>query len=194
MNLLSIAQVNYDLVYPNASAQTSIKVEHFIEEAKIRYAWELFRLSHEIKRAEGEYEIPSTLWKDATITVVDNVADISELNIFRSFDGDSWIGNIGGFNCECSYLRQTVNLSQILCDPDYWGNDKPYFVVGKSIKFPAGVHKTTLPITYASNGEDVDDMIEVDDAIGALISEYLYKKFSGKFPEDRSADSNSNRP
>lgn len=187
-NIKEIAQINYDVIYPNATAQTSVKVEHFISESLTRYAWEMFRLSREIKREDGFWEIPSSLWRDANITVVDNVADISDLNIFRSFEGDTWIGNIGGFNCECVYLMQTVNLSQILCDPDYWGNNKPYFVVGKSIKFPAGVHKTTLPITYASNGDDVDDTIEVDDAIGALISEYLYKKFSGKFPEDRTAN------
>lgn len=193
-NLKEIAQVNYDQIYPNATAETSIKVDHFISEGKNRYAWELFRISKEEKRSEGEWEIPSVLWREADVEVVNDKADISMLNIFRSFEGDTWIGNIGGIGCECNYLRQSVNLGQILCDEDYWGNDKPYYVIGQSIKFPVGAHKSTLPITYASNGEDLEDEIEIDDAIGALVSEYLYKKFSGKLPEDRTADSNSNRP
>lgn len=188
-SIQEISQLNYDAIYPNATAQTSVKVEHFIVEAKLRYCWEMFRLSKELKRADGEWEIPSSLWREADIEIKDDKADISLLNIFRSFDGDTWIGNIGGFDCDCNYIRQTVNLSQILCDSDYWGNGKPYYVVGKTIKFPAGTHSKTLPITYASDGTDLDDDIIVDDAIGALISEYLYKKFSGKFVEDRTANS-----
>ena len=193
-NLKEIAQVNYDQIYPNATAQTSVKVEHFISEALTRYAWEMFRISKEVKRSEGEWEIPSALLRRANIDVVDNVADISSLNIFRSFEGDSWISNIGGLDGECSYIRQTVNIASMLLDDEFLGNSKPYTVIGNSIEFPKGSHKKTIPIIYASNGSDLDDEIEVDDAIGALVSEYIYKKFSGKFPEDRTQDSNSNRP
>lgn len=192
-DLNSIAQINYDVIYPNASAQTSVKVEHFIEEAKSRYAWELFRISKEEKRADGWWEIPSVLWREADIEVVDGKADISALSIFRSFEGDTWIGMIGGEGCGCSYTRQSVNISQMLCEEDYWGNSKPYYVVGQTIRFPGGAHKDTLPIVYASNGEDLQGNIEVDDAIGALVSEYLYKKFSGKFPEDRTANSDGTK-
>lgn len=194
MNLLSIAQVNYDLVYPNATAETSVKVEHMIEDAKMRYAWELFRTSKEEKRADGWWEIPSVLWREADIEVVDNKADISSLHIFRSFEGDTWLGMIGGEGCGCSYTRQSVNISQMLCEEDYWGNSKPYYVVGKTIRFPGGAHKDTLPIVYASDGTDLNDEIDIDEGIGALVSEYLYKKYSGKFAEDRTADSNTNRP
>lgn len=191
-DLKSIAQVNYDIIYPNATAQNAVKVEHFIEEAKSRYAWELFRISHEMKRAEGEWDIPSAILREANLTVVDNAADISSLNIFRSFEGDTWIQSIGGLESDCAYIRQTINISRMLLDDEYLGNSKPYTVVGNSIKFPRGANGKTIPIIYASNGSDLEDEILVDDAIGALISEYIYKKFSGKLPADRSADSNEN--
>jgi hypothetical protein len=192
MNLLSIAQQNYDVVYPNATAQTSIKVEHFIEEAKVRYAIELFYQSKEGKRSEGEWEIPSVLWRTAEIEVVDNKADISSLKVFRSFEGDTWIGNLGGIGSDCQYIRHSVNLSSMLLDDEYIGNGKPYLAVGKTINFPKGAHGSKISIIYASNGEDLDGKIEIDDAIAALVSDYLYKKFTGKLPEDRTNNSNSN--
>jgi hypothetical protein len=191
MNLKSICQVNYDAIFPNATAQTSVKVEHLIEEAKSRYALELFIQSKEGKRNDGEWEVPSVLWREAYLDVVENVADISGLNIFRSFEGDTWVGNVGGIGSDCQYVRHSVNLSNIL-DDDYLGNAKPYLPVGKAIKFPKGAHGAKVSIVYASNGEDIDDEIQIDDAIGALVSDYIYKKFSGKFPEDRTANSNSN--
>lgn len=192
-DLKSIAQVNYDQIFPNATSQTSVKVEHLIEEAKIRYAWELFRIGKESKRADGEWEIPSALWREATIEIKDNQADISALNVFRSFEGDTWIGNIGGVGSDCKYMRLTMSLNQSF-DDDWMGNAKPYIVIGKIIKFPKGTIGASLPIIYATNGTDLDDEIEIDDAIGALVSDYIYKKFSGRLPEDRSADSNSNKP
>ena len=191
-NLKSIAQVSYDQMYPNATAQTSIKVEHFIEAAKSRYAWELWRISKEEKRNEGEWDIPSSLLRKATIEIKDNAADISALKIFRGFEGDTWISSIGGFDTDCSYTRQTVNISRMLLDDEYLGNSKPYTVIGKSIEFPRGAHRKSESIVYASNGEDLDDAIEVDDVAGELVGIYLVQRFSGKMPEDRTSNSNSN--
>lgn len=191
-NLKEIAQVSYDQVYPNASEQTSIKVEHFIQAGRSKMAYELWRLSKELKRAEGEWEIPTALMRQGEITVSDNVADISELNVFRTADGETWISNIGGISCECNYIKQTVNLAQLLCDEDYWGNGKPYIIVGNKINFPIGTHKTTLPIIYASNGDDINDEIPIDDTIAELVSIYLFQRFSNKFPADKTANNNEN--
>lgn len=193
-DLLSICQVAYDEVYPNATAQTAIKVEHFIEAGKSKYAFELWRISKEEKRLEGEWDIPSALLREATIEVADNVADISNLKIFRSFEGDTWIQNIGDFNPEdgCNYIRQTVNVSRMLLDDEYLGNSKPYTVIGNSIKFPKGAHDKSIPIIYASNGEDLEDQILIDDAIGEIVGIYLVQRFSNKLPADKSADSNEN--
>lgn len=193
-DLKSIAQVSYDQVYPNASQQTSVKLEHFIEAAKSKYAWELWRQSKELKRADGEWEIPSVLFRQDEIEVIDNVADISGLSIFKTQDGDTWISNIGGIACDCAYIKQTVNLAQILCDSDYHGNGKPYVVIGNKISFPSGSHKSKLPIIYASNGDDIDDEIPVDDMTAELVGIYLFQRFSNRLPEDRSNDSNSNKP
>jgi hypothetical protein len=189
--LLSISQVVYDQVFPNASVQTSVKVDHVFEEAKLRYAFEMFIQSKELARLEGGWEIPSALLRDATLTIEKNEADVSALNIFRSFEGDMWIQSIGEFGCECSYVNQSVNISKMLCDDEYLGNSKPYTVIGKKIKFPKGSHEKTLPIIYASNGEDIDGDVEVDDSIGALVSDYLWKRFTNRLPEDRTNNSNS---
>lgn len=191
-DLLSIAQVAYDEVYPNATAQTSIKVEHFIEAGKSRYAYEMWRISKEEKRADGEWEVPSALLREANIEVADNAADISDLHIFRSLEGDTWIQSIGGLDSDCSYIRQSINISRMLLDDEYLGNSKPYIIIGNSIKFPRGAHKETIPIIYASNGEDLEDKILIDDAIGELVGIYLVQRFSNKLPEDRTQNSNSN--
>lgn len=191
-SLNEICQEVYDSVYPNASIQTSIKVEHVLVEGRVRYAYEMWLQSKISAREDGGWEVPSVLLQDATIEVKDNEADISALNIFRSFEGDMWIQSIGEFGCECSYMKQSVNISKMLCDDEYLGNSKPYTIIGKKIKFPKGTHEKTLPIVYASNGEGLDGDMEVDDAIGALVSDYLWKRFTNRLPEDRTVNSNSN--
>lgn len=191
-SLNEICQEVYDSVYPNTSIQTSIKVEHVLVEGRVRYAYEMWLQSKISAREDGGWEVPSVLLQDATIEVKDNEADISALNIFRSFEGDMWIQSIGEFGCECSYMKQSVNISKMLCDDEYLGNSKPYTVIGKKIKFPKGTHEKTLPIVYASNGEGLDGDMEVDDAIGALVSDYLWKRFTNRLPADRTNNSNEN--
>lgn len=191
-NLKEISAVAYEQVYPNANIQTPIKVEHFIEVAKSKYAYEMWRLSKELKRSEGEWEIPSSLLRQGEIEVKENVADISNLNVFRTSDGETWIINIGGINCDCSYLKQTPNLAQILCDDDYLGNGKPYIPIGNNISFPKGSHKSKLPIIYASNGDDLNDEIPIDDTTAELVSIYLVQRFSNKLPADETANDNAN--
>lgn len=192
MDLNQIAQIAYDQVYPNAEQATSVKVEHFIETAKTRYAYEMFLLSKELKRADGEWNIPDTLLREDTLTIENNEADISALKIFKSFEGGLWIAKLGDFSCDCGYTKHTVNLSNILCDDEYHGNSKPYVPIGKKIKFPFGSHGKTVPIIYASSGEDVEGEIEVDDAIADRVGDYLWKRFTGKLPEDRTVNSNAN--
>lgn len=193
-DLLEICQEVYNEAFPNATAQTSVKVDHVIVAGKARYAFEMWLRSKNSAREDGMWEVPSELLRESDIEVKNNEADISALNIFRSFEGDVWVQNIGGINCECSYVRHSVNLSQILCDDEYLGNSRSYIPMGKKIKFPNGTHLKTLPIIYASNGEDLENEIEIDDGIAALVSDYLWKRFTGRLPEDRSNDSNSNRP
>lgn len=192
-SLKEISQVAYDQTYPNASIQTSVKVEHFIEAAKSKYAFELWRMSKELKRSEGEFDIPSSLLRQGEIEVKDNVADISNIHVFRTSDGETWISNIGGIGCECNYIKKTVNISQILCDDEYDGNGKPFVVVGDKINFPKGTHKSTLPIIYASSGDDLNEEIPIDDTTAELVSIYLVQRFSNKLPTDETANDNSNQ-
>lgn len=189
--LKEITEVVYNQVYPNAEANTAIQLEHMLVVAKSRYAHEMFIISKELKRSEGEWEIPDSLLREATLDVVNDEADISLLKIFKSLDG-LWIARVGDYGCDCGYTKHSVNLSNILCDDEYHGNSKPYVPVGKKIKFPFGAHGKTVPITYGSNGEDIDDEIECDDVIGDRVGDYLWKRFSGKLPADRTLNSNEN--
>ena len=193
-DLHTIAQVAYDQVFPNADDQTSIKVQHFIEVAKTRYAQELFILSKESKRIDGKWDIPESLLRETTLKIENNEADISDLKIFQSFEGHKWVGMLGRFgNDDCKYIKQTINLANIIDSEEYCGNSKPYVIIGKKIKFPLGAHHDTESLIYASSGEDLDDSFEVDDAIGDRVGDYLFKRFSNKLPEDRTDNSNSNK-
>jgi len=191
-SLKEIAAIAYDQVYPNADQNAAIQVEHFIQTALTRYAFELFLTSKELKRVDGEWEIPDVLLREATLNIENNEADLSGLKIFTSFDGGKWISMVGDFGCDCGYIKHSVNLANILCNDEYDGNKKTYVPIGRKLKFPKGVHGNTVPIIYASSGEDVDGDIEVDDAIGDRVGEYLWKRFSGRIPEDRTQNSNTN--
>lgn len=193
-DLKEIAEVAYAQIYPNAGTSApSVKREHFLSVARTRYAFEMYLLSKELSRSEGLFEIPTALLREADLAIVDDEADISSLKIFRSFEGDHWIGAVGGFACGCEYIKYSVNLNNILgCDSEYKGNKRSYTVVGNKIKFPDGTHSKTVPIIYASNGTDLNDGILVDDAVADRVSEYLWKRYSGRIPEDRTNNSNSN--
>lgn len=191
-NLLSIAELAWRQVFPNPSTRTATKLAEFIATAKLEYAWNLWRISKEDKRNDGDWEVPSSLLRRSKITVIEDEADISHLAIFRGFDGDVWIQNLGGIGCECNYTRQSVNLSRILCDDDYTGNSRPYIVMGNIIDFPYGTHRKELDIIYATNGEDMEDTIEVDDNIGGLVRNRLVEIYSNKQMADKTNNDNPN--
>lgn len=192
-NLLEIAQEVYDEVFPNPSPQNAVKFDHVLVVAKSRYAYELWLKSKNDAREDGGWEVPSALWREAEIEVSNNKADISHLKIFRSYDGDAWLGSVGD-GCDCPYVRVSMNLYGVIgCDKEYLGNSLPYTVIGNSIKFHNGAHSKTVPIVYASSGEDMDDNVEIDDAMSALVSDYLWKRFANKLPVDRTNNSNENK-
>lgn len=191
--LKELAQSVYDQCFPNASIQTSIKVDHVLVEAKARLAYEMWLQAKIEEREDGFWEVPTPLLREAEIEIKNNEADISSLKVFRSFKGDTWIQSVG--DCDCPYMKMSLNVSKMLCgDDEYIGNSRPFVVVGKKLKFPKGAHSKSLPIVYASNGDDVEDDMEVDDSLAALVSDYLWKRFTNRLPEDRSNDSNTNRP
>lgn len=190
-SLLSIAELAWLQCFPKGGDETKVTKQEFIATAKTEYAYQLWLKSKADKREEGYYEVPSYLLSEKEIDIIDGVMDLSGLKIMRSLDMEVWLQNVGGMNCECNYMKSTVNHWQLLCDDDSIGDSKPYYVVGKKIKFPLGAHKKSLPIIYANNGELVDGDIEVDDAIGGVVRRILVDIYLGKQGrEDNTNNSN----
>ena len=153
--------------------------------------------------AKGQFEKVSSMSIDIA-TMRENGKDMKEdvthikddLDSIKEkiSDHEKRIYRLGRFgNDDCKYIKQTINLANIIDSEEYCGNSKPYVIIGKKIKFPLGAHHDTESLIYASSGEDLDDSFEVDDAIGDRVGDYLFKRFSNKLPEDRTDNSNSNK-
>lgn len=194
-NLKEIAQLAWEQLFPKPGDESSVTREQFISTAKTEYALQLWKKIKEDKAQYGESEVPSYLLADADVEVKDNIMDISSLKILRSIDQEMWLQNIGGMGCKCIYIKSTLNTNKILCDDDSIPDDaKLYYASGKKIIFPRGVHKSPLPITYANGGDDIDDRIEVDDAIAGIVRRSLVEIYGGKIGnEDKKNDSNSTK-
>lgn len=196
MNLLSVAEQAHSQLFPNPTDEPLIALEDFIATAKGEYAYQLWRKIKEDKREYGECEVPSYLLTetDPPLEVVDNMIDISDLKIMRSIDQEQWLQNVGGINCECRYIKSTVNHTQLLCDDDSLGDGaRTYYVLGKKIVFPQGTHKNALSIIYANNGEKIDGTIEVDDAVAGIIRRALIDIYAGRTGvEDKTNNTNAN--
>jgi hypothetical protein len=146
------------------------------------------------RNEEGEFNLPSNLIEESEIDIKDNIADISKLNIFNSLPNDIWLINVGGLGCECDYVRSDVNTAQLMCGDDSLpDNARVYIPIGKEIRFPQGVHKTPLPIIHASLGKNIDENIEIDDALASLVRDKLDDMYSlGRIgQEDVTNNSNS---
>ena len=193
-NLLSIAELAFNQLFPRPGDEEAVDKQDFVATAKSEYAFQLWRKIKEDKLLYGECDIPSYLLSEKELPVVDNYMDISGLKIMRSIDQELWLQNIGGIGCECNYVKSSLNQSKLMCDDDSLADDsKTYYPLGQKIIFPKGVHKDTLSITYANNGEEIDGRIEVDDAIGGIVRTRLIEIYGGKTgAEDKKNDSDSN--
>lgn len=191
--LNSIAELVWRQLFPDPTVQTKTKKEEVFASAKTEYAYQLWLKLMADKREDGYIEAPSYLLTEKELDVENNEMDISSLKIMRGLPWEIWLQNIGGINCDCKYVKSTLNLSQVLCDDDSLSDsDKTYYVVGKKIKFPQGAHKSTLPITYAGLGEGVDGKIEVEDTIGGIVRRSLFELYGGRIgPVDETSNDNS---
>lgn len=193
-NLLEEAELAWKQLFPEGSGRPPVPKEDFIQTAKTEAAWQMWRLSKEEAAQEGVFNIPSYLLSEVELPVENNEMDISELKILRSFSDDSWLQNIGGVDCECVYVKSSINMSQLMCDDDSLGSAKPYYVVGSKVKFPKGVHNKKLLVVYANSGEKINGRIEIDGAIAKLVRDYLIDLYGGKVgKEDVTNNSNSNK-
>lgn len=193
--LHEICELVWSQLSPNGKDEAAIKKEQVIARGRYEYAYQFWLKWKAEKREEGMYEVPSYLLTEQEFDVVENEIDMAGVEIMRGLEQqDQWLQNIGGIQCSCSYVKSTVNLAQIFCDDDSLADDQRiYFVLGKKIKFPLGVHKKRLPVIFANMGERVDGEIEIDEVIGGVISRTLLELYLGKIaPEDKTNNSNPN--
>lgn len=194
-NLKETAELAYRQLFPNPGDETALDREDFVSTAKTEYAYQMLLMAWRNKSVDGEFIVPSYISREVEKEVVNNEMDISDLEILKSLPSEMWLQNVGGINCGCKYVKTTINLSQLLCDDDSMADDvKTYYVIGKKIKFPKGVHAKKLPIIYANNGSDLDaDEIVVDDAMAGIVRTRLIEIYGGKTgAEDKTNNSNGN--
>ena len=195
-NLLEIAQLVWEQIYPKPGNETTVTREQVVATAKTEYAYQLWIKIKQDKAEYGETDIPSFLLSENEMPIENNEMDISELDIMRGLDLEMWLQDINdGIPCKCKYIKTTLNKSKALCDDDALPDDaKIYYPVGNKIKFPLGANGAKkLNIIYANNGDEVDEEIEIDDVVGAMVRRSLLEIYLGKIgPEDKKNDSNSN--
>lgn len=192
-NLLSVAEQAWRQLNPNPTDETATKVEEYIATAKSEYCYQLWLKIKADKREDGRYDVPGYLLSEKEVEVVSNEVDVSELNALLTLENDLWIQNIGGFTCECPYVRTTVNLMNTLIDDDSLpSNARRYYTIKNKIKFPDGVHKDKLSIIYANNGENIDERIEIEESLAGIVRRSLIDIYMGKTgKEDKTNDTNS---
>lgn len=192
-NLLSIAEQVWLQLFPKPTDETKTTKEEVIATAKSEYAFQLWQKLMAEKREEGYFEAPSYLLTEVELEVKDNVIDLTGLKIMRGLPSEIWLQKVGDIDCKCKYIKTTFNLAQVLCNDDSLADtDKPYYAVGKKIKFPRGTHASKLPVTYANSGETVDGRIEVDDIIGGVVRRSLLEIYGGKIGrEDKTNNTSS---
>lgn len=191
-NLNSIAEQAWRQLFPGPSDEVKVKKEEFMATAKTEYAYQLWIKIMAERREEGQLDIPSYLLSEAELEVVNGVMDISSLKIMRSLPWETWLQNVGGINCECPYVKTTLNLAQVLCDDDSLPDGaRTYYAEGKKLKFPKGVHKSPLPIVYANSGENIKGYIEVEDSLAGVVRRSLIEIYGGKIG-NKDVTNNSN--
>lgn len=194
MNIKEIAALAHSQAFPKNGARAAIDIVEFERTAISEWAYQTLLMAWKEKAEEGYFEVPSYLLAEVEKDVVENEMDISDLKYFKSLPTELWLQQIGENDCECRYIKSTLNLTQLLCDDDSLSDaDRTYFPLGKKLKFPKGVHKTPLKIVYATMGSDEHGIIEVSEAIGALIRQRLNEMYIGKrMPVDVTNNNNEN--
>ncbi len=190
--LQSISEESWRQIFPNPSDENAVSLEEFIATSKTEFAYQSLLMSWKIKQQDGEWEIPSYLLTEVEKDVNNDEIDISDLKVFRAFPQEMWLQQVGS-NCDCKYIKSSLNKTQLLCDDDSLADtDKTYYPIGKKIKFPKGTHSNKLNIVYANMGEGLNGLMEVDDALGGIVRTRLIEIYAGKTgTEDKTNNTNS---
>lgn len=193
-NLKEVAELAWAQIFPNAGDEVAVDREDFVATAKVEHAYQLWRKIKEDKREYGECDVPSYLLKEVELDVEDNKINLEGLNIMRGLDQELWLQDVGGMNCECAYVKSTMNHTKLLCDDDSLpDNQRTFYPLGKQILFPQGTHADKIKITYAHSGEETDEFIEVDDVVAGIVRTRLIEIYGGKVgSEDQKNDTNTN--
>lgn len=193
-SLQEVCELSWRQIFPNPGDETSITKEEFIATGKYEWAYQTLLASWGERQLEGYYEVPSYLTDEIELEVINNEMDIGCLKTFKSLPQEIWLQGIGEMNCGCTYVKSTFNLNALLCEDDSLPDTtKTYYVQGKKIKFPKGVHKTPLRITYATMGADFTGEIQIDEAVASLVRAKLNEMYLGKVAAaDTTNNSNSN--
>lgn len=195
MNLYEIAELVYKQLQPTSGGQPTVHLEEFKSSARAEFAYQSLLLAWREKRDEGFFTVPSYLLKTVDKPIIKNEIDISDLDYFKSLPNEVWLQDLGGNNCDCRFVKSTINNNKLLCDDDSMDEEAvSYYITGNKIIFPKGVKdKKSLPITYANKGEDVKGNIEVADSIAAMVREKLIGLYLGKVAQnDETNNQNSN--
>jgi hypothetical protein len=193
-NLKEIAELAWAQLFPLGGDEVAVDREDFVATAKVEHAYQLWRKIKEDKREYGECDIPSYLLKEVELDVKDNQISLEGLNIMRGIDQELWLQDVGGMDCECTYVKSTVNHTKLLCDDDSLPSDqRTFYPMGKKILFPQGTHSDKMKILYAHSGEETDVYLEVDDVIAGIVRSRLLEIYAGKVgAEDKTNDTNTN--
>lgn len=192
-NLKEVAQLAYDQIFCNPTDEEKVHRVDFYETARLEYAYQFLLWYWKEKALEGWFNIPGNLSSEHELDVVNDEVDISKLDIMSRLPNDMWVQNIGGLTCDCKYIKSNINQTQLLCGDDSMPEEyKPYVIVGKKIKFPKGTHTTPISIIVANSGKSIDDSVEVDDSIAAIVRTRLIQIYGGQMGvEDKSNNSNA---
>ncbi len=193
VSIQEISNLAWLQIFPPGSDEATITLQEFIQTAKAEFAYAQLLMAWKDKREDGYFQVPSYLSTETEpLPVVDNSIDISDLDILRSLPQESWMQRVGNLDCQCSYVKSTINQSQLLCDDDSLGDQKTYFIIGNKIRFPRGTHADSLPIIYANNGANLDNLMMIDDAMASIVRDKLVQIYGGKVPPaDQTNNSNS---
>lgn len=189
-NLNEVAELACRSIFPNP---TSAQLVVFQRTALYEYSAAVWIYSKEMELIEGFFNLPSELLTEKEMEVKNNEIDLSELNYLNALSNDHWLMDVGGLNCDCRYVKSTLNQEKKLCDDDSIGDAKTYYVVGKKIKFPKGTHKNKIWITYANTGDGLDAAhVEVNDYIASKVREKLHQLYGNRYPEDKTINNSTN--
>lgn len=192
-NLLEVANLAFNTVFPIPNEKTANSLEEFIAQAKIQYASSMWIYRQEQIATDGYFQMPSDLLTEIELDVNEKEIDLSKLEYLAALPNDLWLQNVGGINCECKYVKTTYNLAQLLCDDDSMNDsDHLFYILGKKIKFLKEPHKSKLPITYANTGTRLNEReIEVNDYVAEKVGTKLLQIYGKRMPVD---DTNNQTP